>query len=265
MDAGVSATHPAPHNPGSSGAPCPTPPKPSKAPGKTTDLQQPPTGSPFDVASSSSAGQSGWSSSPSRSSSSWSSGSRPSNSGSNRSQTRPSAPSRPSSGGEAPGAAAVQEVVAVHPDAEWTMIRFFTRAFVATAFVAAMPSMALPRTKPTCFVTDGLPPGQQQNHGHGWGVRALGADLGSMGINPAGLGLYRRGDLAITTGLNSANTDASWNTTRPPRPNSRAPQATWGWPSPTPAWTPIGRFSRWRWAASAHALQPAHLHRRGAF
>ena len=70
---------------------------------------------------SSNSGQSNWSSSPSRSSSSWSSGSRPSNSGSNRSQTRPSAPSRPSSGGaEAPGAAAVQEVVAVHPDAEWT-------------------------------------------------------------------------------------------------------------------------------------------------
>ena len=53
--------------------------------------------------SSSGAGQSGWSSSPSRNSSSWSSGSRPSNSGSNRSSTRPSAPSRPSSGGRSTG------------------------------------------------------------------------------------------------------------------------------------------------------------------
>ena len=53
--------------------------------------------------SSSGAGQSGWSSSPSRSSSSWSSGSRPSNSGSNRSSTRPGAPSRPSSGGRSTG------------------------------------------------------------------------------------------------------------------------------------------------------------------
>ena len=51
----------------------------------------------------SNSGQSNWSSSPSRSSSSWSSGSRPSNSGSNRSQTRPSAPSRPSSGGRSSG------------------------------------------------------------------------------------------------------------------------------------------------------------------
>ena len=52
---------------------------------------------------SSNSGQSSWSSSPSRSSNSWSSGSRPSNSGSNRSQTRPSTPSRPSSGGRSTG------------------------------------------------------------------------------------------------------------------------------------------------------------------
>ena len=43
---GIQATHPASHNPGSSGEQCPTPPKPSKAPGKTTDLQQPPNRQP---------------------------------------------------------------------------------------------------------------------------------------------------------------------------------------------------------------------------
>ena len=55
--------------------------------------------------------------------------------------------------------------------------------------------------------------GSSRTMAMGGAFGALGADLGSMGINPAGLGLYRRGDLAITTGLNSANTDASWNTT----------------------------------------------------
>ena len=57
------------------------------------------------------------------------------------------------------------------------------------------------------------PLGSSRTMAMGGAFGALGADLGCMGINPAGLGLYRRGDLAITTGLNSANTDASWNTT----------------------------------------------------
>jgi hypothetical protein len=41
---------------------------------------------------------------------------------------------------------------------------------------------------------------------------ALGADLGCLGINPAGLGMYRRGDLSITAGLHGASTTAQWNT-----------------------------------------------------
>ena len=35
---------------------------------------------------------------------------------------------------------------------------------------------------------------------------ALGADLGCLGINPAGLGMYRRGDLGMTAGIASAQT-----------------------------------------------------------
>lgn len=41
---------------------------------------------------------------------------------------------------------------------------------------------------------------------------ALGADLGCLGINPAGLGMYRRGDLSVTAGLHAASTTAQWNT-----------------------------------------------------
>ena len=94
------------------------------------------------------------------------------------------------------------------------MIRFFTRAFVATAFVAAMPSMCLAQNEADVLRYGWVAPlGSSRTMAMGGAFGALGADLGCMGINPAGLGLYRRGDLAITTGLNSANTDASWNTT----------------------------------------------------
>ncbi|MGB1384989.1 MAG: hypothetical protein ACPG66_05125 [Flavobacteriales bacterium] len=41
---------------------------------------------------------------------------------------------------------------------------------------------------------------------------ALGADLSCMGINPAGLGMYRRGDLALTAGIHGAGTSSQWNT-----------------------------------------------------
>ena len=41
---------------------------------------------------------------------------------------------------------------------------------------------------------------------------ALGADLGCMGLNPAGLGLYRRGDLAMSAGIHGASTTSRWGT-----------------------------------------------------
>ena len=41
---------------------------------------------------------------------------------------------------------------------------------------------------------------------------ALGADLSCMGINPAGLGMYRRGDLALTAGFHGATTSSQWGT-----------------------------------------------------
>ena len=39
---------------------------------------------------------------------------------------------------------------------------------------------------------------------------ALGADLGCLGINPAGLGLYRRGDLGMTVGFQASRTESTW-------------------------------------------------------
>ena len=39
---------------------------------------------------------------------------------------------------------------------------------------------------------------------------ALGADLGCLGINPAGLGLYRRGDLGMTAGFQTSRTESTW-------------------------------------------------------
>lgn len=41
---------------------------------------------------------------------------------------------------------------------------------------------------------------------------ALGADLSCMGINPAGLGMYRRGDLAISAGIHGSSTASQWGT-----------------------------------------------------
>ena len=39
---------------------------------------------------------------------------------------------------------------------------------------------------------------------------ALGADLSCMGINPAGLGMYRRGDLSMTAGIHGSTTSSQW-------------------------------------------------------
>lgn len=46
--------------------------------------------------------------------------------------------------------------------------------------------------------------------GMGGAFGALGADLGSMGANPAGLGMYRRGDVAITAGIHGSGTTSNW-------------------------------------------------------
>ena len=94
------------------------------------------------------------------------------------------------------------------------MISFYQRACIATAFVAAMSSMGLAQNETDVLRYGWVAPlGSSRTVAMGGAFGALGADLGCMGINPAGLGLYRRGDLAVTTGLNSATTDASWNTT----------------------------------------------------
>lgn len=52
------------------------------------------------------------------------------------------------------------------------------------------------------------PTGSIRTTAMGGAFGALGADLASMGINPAGIGLYRRGDLSITTGLFASSTTA---------------------------------------------------------
>lgn len=39
---------------------------------------------------------------------------------------------------------------------------------------------------------------------------ALGADLSCLGMNPAGLGLYRRGDLSVSAGIQSGSTESQW-------------------------------------------------------
>ena len=43
---------------------------------------------------------------------------------------------------------------------------------------------------------------------------ALGADLSCLGINPAGLGLYRRGDVAVNAGIHSGSTESRWRNGR---------------------------------------------------
>ena len=39
---------------------------------------------------------------------------------------------------------------------------------------------------------------------------ALGADLSSMGINPAGMGMYRRSDFGANTGIYTAKTNSKF-------------------------------------------------------
>lgn len=56
------------------------------------------------------------------------------------------------------------------------------------------------------------PLGSTRVMGMGGSFGALGADLGCLGINPSGLGMYRRGDLSVTAGLHAASTTAQWNT-----------------------------------------------------
>lgn len=55
------------------------------------------------------------------------------------------------------------------------------------------------------------PLGSSRTMGLGGSFGALGADLGSMGVNPAGLGMYRRGDLAMTCGILGSGTTSRWD------------------------------------------------------
>jgi hypothetical protein len=55
------------------------------------------------------------------------------------------------------------------------------------------------------------PLGSSRTMGLGGAFGALGADLGSMGVNPAGLGMYRRGDLAMTCGVLGSGTTSQWD------------------------------------------------------
>ena len=53
------------------------------------------------------------------------------------------------------------------------------------------------------------PTGSIRTMGMGGAFGALGADIASMGINPAGIGLYRRGDVSISTGIFASSTTAT--------------------------------------------------------
>jgi hypothetical protein len=53
------------------------------------------------------------------------------------------------------------------------------------------------------------PTGSIRTMGMGGAFGALGADIASMGINPAGIGIYRRGDVSISTGLFASSTNAT--------------------------------------------------------
>ncbi|MEZ7837236.1 MAG: hypothetical protein QMB09_04990 [Flavobacteriales bacterium] len=53
------------------------------------------------------------------------------------------------------------------------------------------------------------PTGSIRTTAMGGAFGALGADIASMGINPAGIGMYRRGDVSISTGLFSSKTKAT--------------------------------------------------------
>jgi len=53
------------------------------------------------------------------------------------------------------------------------------------------------------------PIGSIRTIGMGGAYGALGADLGSLGINPAGIGMYRRGDIGGSAGIQTGNTRAN--------------------------------------------------------
>ena len=53
--------------------------------------------------------------------------------------------------------------------------------------------------------------GTARTIGSGGAYGSVGADLGSLAINPAGIGLYRSTDISITPGLSVVNNDAQFN------------------------------------------------------
>ena len=81
------------------------------------------------------------------------------------------------------------------------------------ALVAAMPSMGHAQNEADVLRYGWVAPlGSSRTMAMGGAFGALGADLGSMGINPAGLGMYRRGDLAISAGIHGSSTASQWGT-----------------------------------------------------
>ncbi len=57
------------------------------------------------------------------------------------------------------------------------------------------------------------PVGSIRTTGMGGAFGSLGADIGSIGLNPAGIGMYRRGDASISMGLHSSGTKVSLTNT----------------------------------------------------
>ena len=91
---------------------------------------------------------------------------------------------------------------------------------------------------------------------------ALGADLSCMGINPAGLGMYRRGDLVMNAGVHSASTTSLWGTRQVDAARADVVASNFGvaltYPSVDADWP----FFTLAVAHQNRALHPASEHRR---
>ena len=79
--------------------------------------------------------------------------------------------------------------------------------------------------------------GSGRTLGHGGAQNALGADMGSGAYNPAGIGLYRKSNVAISSTINVGNSftefnDAAFQTTKDSKENFNVNNFGFVWASP---------------------------------
>lgn len=86
-------------------------------------------------------------------------------------------------------------------------------ALIMTALLAGRVNAQLPNFDASTLFAHSNVTGTARVAGAGGAFSSVGADLGSLELNPAGLGIYRSSDIAITPGLRVAADNSDYNGT----------------------------------------------------